>query len=245
MKAQNFLCLYIIIIFVNYSSQRYLSLTTHQSNRFSSKNGAQDLIGKKVECPNGGVLKNFVLLKERGQYYYRFQCYSSNSGKLDEGEPILKGSTLHYTLHNSRSLSKSLETLDGVGYYCWVDYGLNSFEIVKDNGNKIKTTGYCKGIKTKSKKLNINTKQIKGTYDSLDNLVGIIVGPTNAENDADIAYVLREVKYKVSSSFFHLLTKKVTISYYYSYSIVKNMRTITNNYKSSFARLRNGNNQKI
>ena len=75
----------------------------------------------------------------------------------------------------------------------------------------------------------------------MDNLVGIIVGPTNAENDADIAYVLREVKYKVSSSFFHL----VTISYYYSYSIVKNMRTITNNYKSSFARLRNGNNQKI
>ena len=74
----------------------------------------------------------------------------------------------------------------------------------------------------------------------MDNLVGIIVGPTNAENDADIAYVLREVKYKVSSSFFNLFTKKVTISYYYSYSIVKNMRTIANNYKSSFARLRNG-----
>ena len=72
MKAHNFLFLSIIIIFVNYSAQKYLTLTTHKSNRFTSNNGAQDLIGKRVECPNRGVLKNFVLKKQGKEYYYNY-----------------------------------------------------------------------------------------------------------------------------------------------------------------------------
>lgn len=244
MKAHNFLFLSIIIIFVNYSTQRYLTLTTHQSSKFTSNNGAQDLVGKKVECPNRGVLKNFVLRKSGKEYYYEFQCYSSKSNDIDEGEPISKGYTLNFVQHNKGSISKSLEYLDNVHFQCFVDYGINSFELVKDTSKAFRFLGVCKPIKTKSKKVGIKSKEKSGKETDLENLVGITVGPTNAETDSDIAFVLRDFKYQVKTGFFNFLTKKATIYYIYSYSVVKNMKTLTNNYKSSFERLRNGNNQK-
>ena len=65
MKVNNFMFLLIIIIFVNYSSQNYLKLTTHKTQNFRIQYDSwQDLIGKKVECPNRGVLKNFIIKAE-------------------------------------------------------------------------------------------------------------------------------------------------------------------------------------
>lgn len=244
MKAHNFLFLSIIIIFVNYSAQKYLTLTTHKSNRFTSNNGAQDLIGKRVECPNRGVLKNFVLKKQGKEYYYEYQCYSSNSNGIDEGEPITKGMSLNYVQYNKGSISKSLESFDGVLFQCFVDYGMNSFEIVKDTSNAFRSLGICKPLKTKSKTIGIKSKEKSGKETDLDNLVDITVGPTNTETDSDIAFVLREFKYNVKTGWFNFITKKATIYYTYSYSVVKNMKTVTNNYKTNFEKLRNGNNQK-
>lgn len=59
MKPNVFLFLCILIIFINQSSQSsYLSLTKHEtSKKYLSTGTWKDLLGVKVECPNGGIIK--------------------------------------------------------------------------------------------------------------------------------------------------------------------------------------------
>ena len=243
MKGNNLLFLSILIIFFNYSAQRYLSLKDYSTSKFNIIDDSWiDLLGKKVQCPNGGVIKNFVLRKNGRQFWYDYQCYSSDKWEVDDGEPIIKYHTLTKTLHNEVEVKSSIGKLDGVNFSCWVDYGINGFEMIKDSNKKFRAITYCEGLKSKETYLGIKTNKVKKKEKSMEPLVDVRVGPTFSENDANIAYVLKSFKYDVSTSFW---SSNAEVRYIYDYTILRNMRSVAQNYKASFERLRKGNNQKI
>ena len=92
MKLSEFLYILFIIINIYQSNQQYLSLTNHTSKHYPIKtNDFFDLIGVEVGCPHSGILKNFVLKKNSKKFWFKYQCYSSESDDIDEGEPIIKG----------------------------------------------------------------------------------------------------------------------------------------------------------
>ena len=241
MKPDEYLLFMIlIIIIINQSNQQYLSLTSHSTNRIQISTGTwKDLLEVKVECPNRGVLKNFVLRKDSTHFWYDFQCYSSRSNSIDEGEPIIKGLALSSTYKYTISIQENIRTLSDYPVECWVDYGLASFKLYNDNGLKRDAT--CYGLKAKyTSKIEIKTATVQALATKIDGLVGITVGSTETETDENIAYPLRGFKYNIDISGSR---EKPTVSYYYGYSILKNMKKLKENAKQSFENLRNGNTQ--
>ena len=241
MKPDEYLLFMIlIIIIINQSNQQYLSLTSHSTNRIQISTGTwKDLLEVKVECPNRGVLKNFVLRKDSTHFWYDFQCYSSLSNSIDEGEPIIKGLALSSTYKYTISIQENIRTLSDYPVECWVDYGLASFKLYNDNGLKRDAT--CYGLKAKyTSKIEIKTATVQALATKMDGLVGITVGSTETETEENIAYPLRGFKYNIDISGSR---EKPTVSYYYGYSILKNMKKLKENAKQSFENLRNGNTQ--
>ena len=240
MKPDEYLLFMILIIIINQSNQQYLSLTSHSTNRIQISTGTwKDLLEVKVECPNRGVLKNFVLRKDSTHFWYDFQCYSSRSNSIDEGEPIIKGLALSSTYKYTISIQENIRTLSDYPVECWVDYGLASFKLYNDNGLKRDAT--CYGLKAKyTSKIEIKTATVQALATKIDGLVGITVGITETETDENIAYPLRGFKYNIDISGSR---EKPTVSYYYGYSILKNMKKLKENAKQSFENLRNGNTQ--
>ena len=240
MKPDEYLLFMILIIIINQSNQQYLSLTSHSTNRIQISTGTwKDLLEVKVECPNRGVLKNFVLRKDSTHFWYDFQCYSSRSNSIDEGEPIIKGLALSSTYKYTISIQENIRTLSDYPVECWVDYGLASFKLYNDNGLKRDAT--CYGLKAKyTSKIEIKTATVQALATKIDGLVGITVGSTETETDENIAYPLRGFKYNIDISGSR---EKPTVSYYYGYSILKNMKKLKENAKQSFENLRNGNTQ--
>ena len=240
MKPDEYLLFMILIIIINQSNQQYLSLTSHSTNRIQISTGTwKDLLEVKVECPNRGVLKNFVLRKDSTHFWYDFQCYSSRSNSIDEGEPIIKGLALSSTYKYTISIQENIRTLSDYPVECWVDYGLASFKLYNDNGLKRDAT--CYGLKAKyTSKIEIKTATVQALATKIDGLVGITVGSTETETDENIAYPLRGFKYNIDISGSR---EKPTVSYYYGYSILKNMKKLKENAKQSFENIRNGNTQ--
>lgn len=234
------LMILIIIIIINQTNQQYLSLTSHKSNLKKITTGTwKDLLDLKVECPNRGVLKNFVLRKDSTNIWYDFQCYSSEDYSNDEGEPIIKGLALSSAYKYDISIQENIRTLSDYPVECSVDYGLTSFKLYSDNG--LNRLAVCHGLKAKSTtKTEIKTSTVSALAIKMDGLVGITVGSTATEDNDNIAYPLRGFKYNidVSSS-----KEKPTVSYYYSYSILRNMKTEYESAKSTFESLRNSNTQ--
>ena len=74
----------------------------------------------------------------------------------------------------------------------------------------------------------------------MKSLADIRVGPTNGETNTNIAYVLRGFKFDMYSSYCGK-----TARFLYGYSIIRDMRVSARNYRDTFQRLKNGNNQKI
>lgn len=242
MKVNNFMFLLIIIIFVNYSSQNYLKLTTHKTQNFRIQyNSWQDLIGKKVECPNRGVLKNFIIKTSGNQFWYEYQCYSSTNNGVDEGEPIIKDSV--YTHHHrySASFNNDIYQYNNLPISCEVDYGLNAFQMNRETTKVLRLDFNCKGLKPHTTtKINIQSPTKSNCDNSLKSLADIRVGPTNGETNTNIAYVLRGFKFDM-----YYYRGKKTARFLYGYSTIRDMRVSARNYRDTFQRLKNGNNQKI
>ena len=92
MKLSEFLSILIIITNICQSNQQYLSLTNHTSKHYLiNEDNFLDLVGIEVGCPHSGILKNFALRKNSNKFWFDYQCYSSESDDIDEGEPIIKG----------------------------------------------------------------------------------------------------------------------------------------------------------
>ena len=243
MKPNVFLFLCILIIFINQSSQSsYLSLTKHEtSKKYLSTGTWKDLLGVKVECPNGGIIKNFVLRKDSSYVWYEFWCYSSEDAASDAGEPIIKGLTLYSTYKYTVNIQENIRTLSNYPVECWVDYGLMSFELYNDNG-VLRREAVCHGLKSKySTKVEIKTSSVTARATTIDGLVGITVGSTATEDDNNIAYPLRGFKYIVDTS---SSNERPTVSYVYAYAILRNMKIVKENAQKTFESLRNSNNQK-
>lgn len=242
MKVNNFMFLLIIIIFVNYSSQNYLKLTTHKTQNFRIQYDSwQDLIGKKVECPNRGVLKNFIIKTSGNQFWYEYQCYSSTNNGVDEGEPIIKDSVYTHHYRYSASFNNDIYQYNKLPISCEVDYGLNAFQMSKETTKVLRLDFNCKGLKPHTTtKIEIRSPTKCYCNNSLKSLADIRVGPTNGETNTNIAYVLRGFKFDMYSSYCGK-----TARFLYGYSIIRDMRVSARNYRDTFQRLKNGNNQKI
>ena len=244
MKQSVFLSIFIILIVINQSNQQYLSLTSHSTSKYPLRTGTwKDLLGVKVECPNGGILKNFVLKTDSSDntFWYEFRCYSSESPYSDPGEPIIKGLTLYSTYKYTVSIQENIRTLSGYPVECWVDYGLMSFELYNDNG-VLRREAVCHGLKSKfSTKVEIKTGSVTALATRIDGLVGIVVGSQAEETAENIAYPLRGYTFNIDIS---SSKERPTVSYIYAYSILRDMKTVYLNAKAAFENLRNSNTQK-
>ena len=242
MKLNAGLLLVLFLSFINISNQQYLSLDTYTTSKYAINTGTwKDLLGVVVECPHGGILKNFVLRKDSSNFWYEFQCYSSQIDKSDEGEPIIKGLTLYSTYRYTITIQENIRTLSNYPVECWVDYGLMKFYLYNDNG-VLRREAVCHGLKSSfSTKVEIKTSTKTALATVMDGLVDIVVGSTATEDDTNIAYPLRGFKYNIDTS---SSKEKPTVSYIYAYSILRNMRDVKQYYKEAFEALRNGNTQK-
>ena len=242
MKLSEFLSILIIITNICQSNQQYLSLTKHSTMRYQIDTGTwKDLLGVMVECPNSGILKNFVLKKNSYEFWYEYQCYSAKSDDIDEGEPIIKALTLYSTYKYSITIQENIRTLSDYPVDCWLDYGMNSFKLYNDGGI-LRREAVCHGLKPKySTKIEIKTEEGTALATRMDGLVGIVVGSQETEDDENIAYPLRGFKYKVDTTY---SKEKPTVSYEYGYSILRNMKNEYESAKQTFESLRNSNTQK-
>ena len=216
-------------------------MTNHTSKHYRIDTDTfSDLIGIEVGCPHKGILKNFVLKKKSKEFWFEYQCYSSVSDDIDEGEPIIKSQqfTLEEICENyfTRFIFVKYPL-----YYslCPLDFGLNSFKIYNDNNGYLKIKSVCYPLKPKySTKIEIKTEEGYGVGPSLDGLDGIVFGSQETEDDENIAYPLRGFKH-------YIYNKEIDISgYYYGYSVLRNMKKELECAKQTFESLRNSNTQK-
>lgn len=242
MKLRKYFFLFILVIIINQTNQQYLSLTSHSTNKYLLKTGSwKDLLGVVVACPNGGILKNFVLKKDSTYFWYEYQCYSSDPNDQNPGEAIIKSVTLTSTHRYTINIQENIRTLSDYPVECWVDYGLISFTMYDNSGVLTRQT-ICHGLKSSySTKIEIKTATVTALATKIDGLVGITVGSTAKEDNVNVAYALRGFKYivDVSSS-----NEKPKVSYVYAYSILRNMKIVKENAEATFERLRNSNTQK-
>ena len=241
MRLKECIILIVLILFINNSNQQYLSLNTYKTQDYPIVTGTwRDILGVQVECPHGGLLKNFVLRKNSEKFWYEFQCYSSLEDASDEGEPIIKGLTLYSTYRYSITIQNNIRTLDQYPVECWVDYGLMSFLLYNDNGI-LRREAVCHGVKPSTTVINVKTGYVKALATTIDGLVGITVGSTATEDDEHVGYPLRGFKYNidVSSS-----KEKPKVSYIYAYSVLRNMKKVKEASIQALENLKNGNTQK-
>ena len=244
MKYNIFIQLLLFFIIFTFVQGQKLNLTYHKSQVYPFRTRSwTDLLNVVVECPNRGVIKNFILKKDAYSFWYEFYCYSAVELVNDYGEPIIK--VLYGTNYvNSQSffVQQSIKTLNDFTLQCSVDYGLNTFGIYQKL-NKLERNAYCHGLKTSfTSTLKYETTKKSCSYNSFDALFDVVVGSTATENDVDIGYPLRGFKYVVDSSRSSMYP---TVYYVYSYSKLRNMKVVLDNYKKRFEELRKNNDQTI
>jgi hypothetical protein len=182
--------------------------------------------------------------KSGNEYYFDFQCYSSESQDVDYGEPIVKDATHTSTMGISFfSSPKDIEILSTLEMDCTPENGVNGFKIYqeRDNSNNfiLNKENYCKPTKSSfvSKK-DIKTQEKIATSINLDCFVDILVGSTETETEDIIGYPLRSFQFKIEGT-----STKRNCYYIYSYSKLKNMGKLKDQRHKQFADLRNKNTQ--
>ena len=235
---------FILVIIFSYVHGQKLNLTYHKSQVYPFKTKTwKDLLNVVVECPNRGVIKNFILKRDTSSFWYELYCYSAVELVNDYGEPIIK---VLYGTNNINSdnvyIQTNIKTLNGFTLQCSVDYGLNNFGIYQKS-NKLERNAYCHGLKTTyTSTLKFETPRKTCSYNSFDALFDVVVGSTEKENDVDIGFPLRGFKYVVDTS---KSTNNPSVYYVYSYSKLRNMKVVLDDYKKRFEQLRKNNDQAI
>ena len=226
----------IFSIFIS-SKATKLDLTTYYSEKIPVKTGSwYDLLNYAIACPNRGVFKNLVLLKNNNYYQYKYQCYSSLKETADYGESIIKQVFLKTKQEwTSNYWSDNLNSLNTFPIDCWVDYGLNSFVLFLSNGIKRETV--CHGTKPSySTTLSVETQRVAiKNYRSVDAMLNIMIGRTEEETDEVVGYPLRSFKYMVDN--------QGRFYFVYAYAKLRNMEVVRRQYEKKFEDLRNSNTQ--
>ena len=108
---------------------------------------------------------------------------------------------------------------------------------------ELKRATYCHGLKTTyTSQLTYYSEGKTCGYNSFDALFDVVVGSQEKENDVDIGYPLRGFKYVVDTS---KNAYNPTVYYVYSYSKLRNMKVVLEDYKKRFEELRKNNDQSI
>ena len=233
---------FLFFLLIIYTNQQKLSLKSYSTQHYKVSTGTwKDLLQVKVECPNNGVLKNFILQKQGNEFWYDIQCYSSEIPNEDYGAAIIKQVTF-YNYYNYNTVPNNyLRSLHNFDVSCLVDYGLKSFQLYISN-NVLKRDAICHGLKTTyCSKLIVETEHRTGYYNSFDSLAGVLVGRTDQETDDVIGYPLRGFKYVVdtSSNYYY-----PTVYYVYAYAKLRNMKVVWDEYAQKFDQQRKSNTQK-
>lgn len=240
MKTKLFL--YLFLLFFSITKEQNLTLQDYSGQKHLVLTDTwQDLLNVTVECPNRGVFKNFILKKENGSFWYEYQCYSSVSEDIDYGEPIIKQvQNINYNqLQNS--IENNIQALNQYTVVCNVDYGLNSFKLYAKNGI-LKRDILCQPLKvTYTSKTTFQTTSNIASSEKMDGLTNILVGRNDTENDTDIGFPLRGFQYVIDTS---NSAENPNVYYLYSYSKLKNMAPVVEDYKIRFKELRDANTQK-
>lgn len=229
----------LIVFLISLSNQQILDLTKYKTATFKATTW-KDLASKMVECPNEGVLKNFVLRKSGNDYWFEYQCYSSVKKASDYGDAIIKFSegSSKSTLEGRKTSSSSLAIIKDIKFRCFVDYALKSFHI-NVGKNNIVTFVSCHGIKTSFQTpVNVETVKVELNFiniNTIEPMVDVMVGKEDAETSDIIGYPLCGFKIKVESDKFYFV---------YSYGKLKNMAKVLDSYKAKFKQLRDNNDQK-
>lgn len=226
-----------------YTNQQKLSLKSYSTDHYPVRTGTwKDLIQAKVECPNNGVLKNFVLQKKNNEFWYDIECYSSEVPYEDYGSAIIKQVILNSNYYYSGLLTNNIKSINNFEVNCLLDYGLNSFQLYIYN-NELKRYALCHGLKTTyCSKLSVETEHKSGYYyTSFDALVGVKVGRTDQETDDVIGYPLRGFKYVIDNSRNNYYP---TVYYVYAYAKLKNMKVVWEEHAKKFEQQRKSNTQK-
>ena len=230
-----------LVIFSCVKSQK-LNLTYHKSKVYPFKTRTwTDLLDVIAECPNEGVMKNFILKKNSNSFWYEFYCYSAVQELPDYGEPIIKQVYATSTVDSeSFYITTNLKGINEFTLQCALDYGLNKFGIYQKS-NKLDRYTYCHGLKASfTSTLKYATSAKTCSYSTFDALFDVVVGSQEIENDVDIGYPLRGFKYVVDTSRNYYYP---TVYYVFSYSKLRNMKIVKDDYKRRFEELRKNNNQ--
>ena len=220
------------------TEQQTLTLSTYRTQNFKVRtNTWLDLMNIQIECPNDGVFKNVSFRVENTNFWYEYQCYSSQKKETDYGAAIMKFSNEYYTYtFSKRNINlESFSYLNDVRIGCSVDYALKSFLLrMAGSQYQVYITGH--GMKTSFQtKYNIETEKRTGNTKTLAILNNILIGRIDKETTDIIGYPLRGFMFNVQGD---------TLSFIYSYAKLKNMNPVLDSYKQRFKDFRDKNDQK-
>lgn len=241
-KSLLYLSIFFFIFALTYEK---LDLTTYYAVNTIKNNNWKDLLDTVVECPNRGVMKNFIIRRNSTHYWFEYQCYSTLSNDWDYGESIIKqvysyvdnsGDSNNYNYNYDSSITN----LNGYQIDCRVDYCLNYFQLYLYRG--IRQDTLCHGVKTTyTSAITFSTEKKLVNKNSMDGLFDVLVGRTDEETDENVGFPLRGFKIVVESIHW---SNNVNVYFQYAYSILRNMTVIRDSYKKRFEQLRNSNTQK-
>ena len=195
------------------------------------------MLNHKVECKGWRLLKNFIMRKNNTHFWYEYECYTTTP----EGDAVMTDFSWVIKDVTKRTYSNSITNLKDMKLNCYVDYGMSSFQLFTED-KYFRWKSRCIRIKpsyvgslTKSKK---TTSSQKGNYKTIDALANILVGVNDKETDTDIAYPLRGFQVHVDTK---KSSSEPTVSFIYSYSKVRNMKTVKESFAKKFEELRKKN----
>ena len=223
--------------------QQKLDLNTYTTTKKQLKyKSYRDLLDYQVECPNDGLMKNFVLRKDSSNYiWFEYQCYSYKKSDIVVGEPIFNDYVYFHRRKIGKTPSNNIKDLNNESIDCLVDWGLKSFRLYLNSGY-VSHEGKCLGLKiTTATGISIKSNIVKASVNTLDGLIGVFVGSTAKETDTNIGYPLRGFKIVVETINDSLSNASVYILY--SYSKLRNMEKAQKSYQDQMANFRNKNNQ--
>ena len=235
----NFLFIVLFLLISKSNPQKLETIKYTSTPTKINTNNWTEMLNHHVKCENWGILKNFIMKKNNTHFWYEYECYATKNNP--EGDAIMKNFMWIIIDVTKRTYSNSITNFKGMTLNCFVDYGMVGFFLYTEEGYfRWKST--CIRIKPSYvgslDKTGKTTKSQTGNYKTIDALANILVGNTDEETETDIAYPLRGFKVNVDTS---KSSSNPSVSFKYSYSKVRNMKTVKESFAKKFEELRKKN----
>ena len=235
----NFLFIVLFLLISKSNPQKLDPVTYTSTPTKINTNNWTEMLNHKVECENKGLLKNFIMLKNNTHFWYQYQCYATK--KDPEGDAIMKDGMIIIRDVTKRPYSNSITNLHRMHLNCFVDFGMIGFHLFTEEGY-FRWKEQCIRIKPSyvgslEKAYRLSNSQT-GYYKTIDAWTNILVGVSDKETETDIAYPLRGFTVNVDTS---KSSSYPTVTFKYSYSKIRNMKTVKESFAKKFEELRKKN----